>query len=576
MKKYINRNFFWSSLFVEQLSLYGIQHVCISPGSRNTPLSLAFAENKKIKKIIIVDERSSGFFALGIAKQTKRSVAIVTTSGTAVAELYPAIIEAYQQRVPLIVCTADRPVSLRNTGANQTINQENIFRNHIRGFVDFGLPKINERSLKSLCKKAVEAIINCESKNPGPVHLNFPFSKPLEPNSFTEEINFKTTDFLIKEKATRNLLKTNNNRVLKEIQNSDKILIMVGWDNYDSKFYSEMVQFSEKNNLPIMVDGTSELRFYKNKTKNIIVNHSSLFKVKSYQKLLEADLIIQFGNTPTSQSGLKFLGNTKAQKILVNEFGDKRDPSRKSGKVIKQNPSLFLKEISKHISNQKQNLDWLNKIVKLEEVSEKLKNKVINRTKFGLEPRITNELLSVVPNNSNLFISNSTPIRDFDFFASRNNKGLKIFTNRGASGIDGIISTASGIAAQSKQKTFLLIGDLAFYHNLTALSNLVEYGIPLIIILVNNNGGGIFNMLPVAEEKTYFKKVFTTPLNLDYSKFVKGFGGDYSLIKNGKTFQNAIKKAISEKVFSVIEIKTDSEKSLELRKEYWTKLKQEV
>jgi 2-succinyl-5-enolpyruvyl-6-hydroxy-3-cyclohexene-1-carboxylate synthase len=218
---------------------------------------------------------------------------------------------------------------------------------------------------------------------------------------------------------------------------------------------------------------------------------------------------------------------------------------------------------------------WLDKILDTEKKCEVVKTKIINQSKFRLEPRISNKLLSIIPNNSNLFISNSMPIRDFDFFASGIRKNIKVYTNRGASGIDGIISTASGVASQSKQKTFLLIGDLAFYHNLTALSNLEEYKIPLIIILINNNGGGIFNMLPIAEEKKYFEKIFTTPLNLDYSKFVKGFRGNYILAKSWKHFQSAIENSISTKNFTVIEIKTDSVKSLELRKKYWETLKTE-
>lgn len=144
MKKFINRNFFWSKILVEQLAQFGVSHVCISPGSRNTPLNIAFAEDKRFKKYIIVDERSSGFFALGIAKRTGNPVVIITTSGTAVAELYPSIIEAFQSRIPLIICTADRPKYLRNSGANQTINQPYIFKNHIRYSSDFELPSLSK------------------------------------------------------------------------------------------------------------------------------------------------------------------------------------------------------------------------------------------------------------------------------------------------------------------------------------------------------------------------------------------------------------------------------------------------
>jgi len=576
MKKFINRNFFWATLFIEQLATLGLQNVCISPGSRNTPLSLALAKNKKFNKYIIVDERSSGFFALGIAKQTNKPVVIVTTSGTAVAELYPAIIEAYQQRIPLIVCSADRPFYLRNTGANQTINQENIFRNHIRSFVDFGLPQINKRKLNSLCKKTVEVVSISKFNNPGPIHFNFPFKKPLEPNSFTEKINCNISDFILTEEISSKSIKANNINVLKGIQSSDKIIILVGWANYHPKFYSELIKLSKKNNIPIFADGTSELRFHKTNCKNIIVNHSSLLKINLFQKLMNVDLIIQFGNAPISQTVLNFLENIKVKKIFVNEFGDRKDSSRNSGRIAKQEPTNFLKELSRIIDKKKFDNTWLKEILGSEGNCERLKSKIINKSKFGLEPRISNELLKIIPNNSNVFISNSMPIRDFDFFASKNNKGIEIFTNRGASGIDGIISTASGVASKSKQKTFLLIGDLAFYHNLTALSNLAENKIPLVIILINNNGGGIFNMLPIAKEEKHFEKIFTTPLNLDYSNFTKGFGGNYKLIKSWKHFQNTIENSISTKNFTVIEIKTDSVKSLELRKKYWEMLEQEI
>ncbi|MDZ7766315.1 MAG: thiamine pyrophosphate-binding protein [Melioribacteraceae bacterium] len=174
MKKSINLNYIWSKFFVDQLALYGVKHVCISPGSRSTPLTTAFAENKKIKKFVIVDERSSAFFALGLAKQTGKPVAVITTSGTATANLYPAIIEAYQQRIPLIICTADRPEYLRETGANQTINQKDLFINHIRYFKDLAIPKLSIKSFSSLQKTIEKAYTTAIAQNRGPVQFKFP------------------------------------------------------------------------------------------------------------------------------------------------------------------------------------------------------------------------------------------------------------------------------------------------------------------------------------------------------------------------------------------------------------------
>jgi len=190
MKKIkVNRNNFWTEVFVKQLNSAGVKYACISPGSRSTPLTFSFAKNKKIKCFVNIDERSSAFFALGLAKASKTPVAVVTTSGTAAAELYPAIIEAYQQRVPLIICTADRPPELLNTGANQTINQHNLYKNHIRWFKNVGLPSLKRLKLRRLQQTAFRDVEFSTLKDKGPVHLNFPFRKPLEPFTFTDEVD---------------------------------------------------------------------------------------------------------------------------------------------------------------------------------------------------------------------------------------------------------------------------------------------------------------------------------------------------------------------------------------------------
>ncbi|NOX65267.1 MAG: 2-succinyl-5-enolpyruvyl-6-hydroxy-3-cyclohexene-1-carboxylic-acid synthase, partial [Chlorobi bacterium] len=188
MKQSINRNIFWSELFISALERLGVRHACISPGSRSTPLTIAFQRSSKIKSYVHVDERSSGFFALGLANKTNKPVVIVTTSGTAVAELYPAIIEAYQQRVPLIVCTADRPPYLLNTGANQTINQIDIYHNHIHKYYSADLPGTNSKAFNHLLSITKDAFSE-SVKNNRPVHINFPFDKPFEPSSETDKID---------------------------------------------------------------------------------------------------------------------------------------------------------------------------------------------------------------------------------------------------------------------------------------------------------------------------------------------------------------------------------------------------
>ena len=215
---------------------------------------------------------------------------------------------------------------------------------------------------------------------------------------------------------------------------------------------------------------------------------------------------------------LKFIEKTNAKRFLINQYGDIKDPSKKKGELLKVDPTVLLEIFNENIVANYS--EWSNYILEIDTLCEKQKDKIISKSQFGLEPRIMTEIVKFIPDKSNIFISNSMPIRDFDYFISKKKCGHKIFTNRGASGIDGIISTASGIASQSRNITYLLIGDLAFYHNISALSTLKELKISLKIILINNNGGGIFTSLPVVKEKN-FDKYFMTSQNLNFNKIVK-------------------------------------------------------
>ena len=572
MKLSVNRNIVWCDLFVNRLSQLGVRHACISPGSRSTSLTIAFATNKSIEVFPIVDERSSAFFALGLAKKSNTPVAIVTTSGTAVAELYPAIIEAYYQRVPLIICTADRPHLLRNRGANQTINQNNIYKNHIRNFVDAGLPDIkNLQFIKKIAEDAVR--YSCLTEK-GPVHINFPFEKPFEPKSYTDKIDIGTIDRVFSnssfELAPSIKSAVNYETLTKKLWSTERGLIIIGAGNYRKDFAKQAIRFSEKFGFPIYVDGSSSLRFGKNSKANVIANLTAFVGAKEFQKHFDPKIIIQFGWTPTSNVLLNFFKKSNAEKILVNEFGDKNDPSLTAKTVLKIDPSEMIAAIL-HKENDRSNRDscWLIDYQVMNSFSEQLKDQFIKKAKFSFEGRISSELLNAIPEKSNLMISNSLPIRDTDFFASTINKELQIFTNRGASGIDGINSTALGIAKVSKKKSYLLIGDLAFYHDLNGLHNAIKFNIPLTIILINNEGGGIFESLPISEYTDLFKENFSTPLKVDFKKLVEAYGGIHHKIKGWKDLKERVILSSRYKKLTVLEIQTDSKESKFQRQNYW-------
>lgn len=570
MKLSVNRNTVWCDVFVQHLVDLGVLYACISPGSRSTPLTLAFASNNSIKTFPIVDERSSAFFALGLAKKSNTPVVIVTTSGTAVAELYPAIIEAYYQRVPLIVCTADRPHLLRNRGANQTINQQNIYKNHIRFFADAGLPDLD--SINKLKKITFSAVKTASNENRGPVHINFPFEKPFEPEDYTEKIDSSS----LKKYFSKNEFKTVQNifpaatatRFANKFSKIERGLILTSYNNYSPDFAQQLAGFSEKFGYPIFVDGSSSLRFGSHPKENLIENLTAIVRAKDFQKYFDPELIIQFGSAPTSNVMLEFFKKSKAEKILVNRFGDWYDPSLTATSVVKAEPSQFCSAVALSIKTKKES-KWLQNLQAMNKIAAQLKNKFITKAKFPFEGRISNELLNILPRKSNLMISNSLPIRDFDFFASPSNKQIKIFTNRGASGIDGINSTALGIAKASNEQTFLLIGDLAFYHDTNGLHNSIKHKIPLTIVLINNRGGGIFESLPISGYREFFTENFATPLEIDFKKMVEAYSGNFIKIKSWKEFREKVILSSKNKKLTVLEVQTDAKRSKAMRHDYW-------
>jgi len=589
MKK-VNRNNVWAEVFVKQLSSAGVIYVCISPGSRSTPLTFAFAKNKKIKCFVNIDERSSAFFALGLAKASNTPVAVVTTSGTAAAELYPAIIEAYQQRVPLIICTADRPPELLNTGANQTINQHNLYKNHIRWFRNIGLPSLKRLKLRRLQQTALRAVEVSKIKDKGPVHLNFPFRKPLEPFTFTDDVDsliIKDLDRSIKKikslKKKFDVEKLRRTKRFKEIieliQKEDNGILIVGPMDYDFKLKKQLKKLSSITGYPIFADASSHLRFKVSKSDTkILSNYHVFLRSDEFSASHKPKLILQFGRTPTSSALETFLKNCDAPRYMINEFGDWFDPSRKSKAAIKFSPEDIIAVLINHLTEQnleRNNSVWLEDFYKADSLAEKIKTEVIEKSTFPNEPGIINNILEALPNKSHIVIGNSSPIRDFDNFAAFNKKDLIVYFNRGASGIDGITSTAIGIA-QLKEPEFLLTGDLSFLHDLNALAIANKYPAGLTIILINNNGGGIFKSLPISKEKSILTEYFLTPHNLNLKDIITSFGVEYKLVKSWKDLKNSLVDSVKKNFLNVLEIKTDAEKSLQLRNKYLKEVKNAI
>ncbi len=552
MKINVNRNVFWSEILVQALINIGVRNVCISPGSRSTPLIFALENEKKIKKHVILDERENAFFALGLAKAANAPVAIVTTSGTAVAELYPAIIEAYFQRIPLVVISADRPAYLRNTGANQTINQNNIFVNHIRAFLETSADEISKKNITSFISNLETLFSIGLISDLGPVHINFQFDKPFEPDNHTDIIDQNLmTNYNFK---LYNSVSNDKIKIHTDIRQFTRKIFLVGDNNFKPEELNELILTSNKYRIPILADINSNIRFSFN-SKYLISLHSIFFKSKKIEKMICPDLIIQFGNAPIANSVLGFFENSTAYKISVNKFGDLKDPSKTMSAVYKSTPNEFCDFIKNYfVENDK---EFVDEIAKANDKARKIITKYLTKTDKLFEGYWVNVILDCIKPKSNLMFGNSMPIRLFDNLGIVKTENVTVFSNRGASGIDGLISTAAGIADVTKKETILILGDLSFIYSANAFNNFNLKKLKLKIVVLNNNGGGIFKMLPIMKYKKILKKYFVTNFKLSIKDLCEVYGIDYLLAKSKKDCECFFLQTSNS--ISILEIQTDSD-----------------
>ena len=528
-------NISWPKSIVNLLAKKNIKYACISPGSRNTPLTHVLIKQKSIKCISHIDERSSAFFGLGISRKTNSPAIILTTSGTATANLLPAIVEAYYSMTPLIIITADRPKRLLNTGENQTIDQTNIYSSYIRGMLD-----IKESNKISILKK-IENIINLSIGNhnniPGPVHLNIRFDEPLYDNSKQLiDINL-SKNIMIKKNITFKLPKFK------------RPLIVCGELSYsESKHVYKLIKNLD---FPVFADINSNLRHYKN---------IKVFYDYYCNNIKKPDLIIRFGTKPISKSLNILLTKNKKNTYLIHPYLHFNDNTTHIVRAFPQN--ILLKNISY------KNLDdnWINEIKNNEKIIIK-KYDALSKTNNN-EISIVTSLLNKLTKNEHLFIGNSSPIRSFNKFTGKLKSNVKIFSNRGASGIDGIVSTALGISfMNNKSNNFLVIGDISFFHDINGFHVLKSIKTNLTIIVINNNGGQIFSTLEYANKNIEkFDEFWTTPQKIKINNVANLFSLKYFKLTT-KKLKKEISKISKLKGVKIVEIETSSSLDIKIDKE---------
>ena len=548
---YSNLNGLWSALLIEELSRLGVQHFCIAPGSRSAPLTLALAERQDITRHVHFDERGLAFFALGLVKASGQPVAVVTTSGTAVANLYPAMIEARQSGVPLIMMTADRPPELIDCGANQAIEQHGIYANYPGASLD--LPAPDQAIPANWVLSSIDQAFARSCQQRLPLHINCPFREPLYPDG--QQVDYceylqGVSRWLDSEKVytAYQLPELGSQPTLDSWQVfiEGKGLIIAG--RIDSQADAEAVaQLARTLGWPLIADIQSQLHGHPDTVKTIDL----LLASESGQALIQqADRVLLVGGYLVSKRLDQFLGVHSWQHyIMLGQEARRIDTANQQTCRIVGSISEFCYRLAE-ISGD--SFSWGSELYPRADALQQQLIKTIETD--GLTERwLCANLAQQLPDNALLFVGNSLPIRMVDMFSI--SKLPTVFANRGASGIDGLLATAAGCCAARQQPTVLLVGDVSFLHDLNSLQLLKQVQAPMVIILINNDGGGIFNLLPMEHAADQRSEYFVTPHGLNARYGAAMFDVDYAAPRSQQAFIEVLQRASSISAGTIIEAK---------------------
>ena len=482
----------------------GVRHAVVSPGSRSTPIALEIANRQEIEMHIFHDERSAAFAALGIAKASGVPAILVCSSGTAAVEFHPAVVEAHHSETPILICTADRPAELQGVGAPQTIDQQNLYGVAIRKFVNAEVADDSESHTWRHIARDLFATSLGDVQ--GPVHLNLRFREPLM--GFATNLPPRdANDAVITKKVA--LPSSRSLRKLNKALESENGLIIAGPENYRVE---SILRLAETLGWPIIADPRSGTRV---PNKLVVAGADAILRDEDFSKRLRPDVVLRFGTLPASKVVNSWLSGSGANQVVITTTPSLTDPDRQcSLHIVSDIDELCAGLVSVHSkeSVRKRSLSWLDKWVAAEDSAQKAINAALADEPGLTEPGVARAIYALVPEASHLVVSSSMPIRDVEWFGAPRN-GLRVHANRGANGIDGVVSTAVGVALATRQPTTLLIGDIALLHDVNGLINLASRKIDLRIVVIDNNGGGIFSFLPQAQalDEAKFEKIFGTP-----------------------------------------------------------------
>jgi 2-succinyl-5-enolpyruvyl-6-hydroxy-3-cyclohexene-1-carboxylate synthase len=543
----------FAATFVDELAAQGVDFACISPGSRSAPLAIALQRHPKIRVFVHIDERSGSFFGVGLAKGTGKPVVLLCTSGTAAAEFHAAVVEASHSRTPLIVLTADRPPELRDVGANQSIDQQHLYGTAVRWFFDPGAPVESASGPRQWRRLAARAYAEAAG---GPVHINLPFREPLVPIPGELPAALGTAGQAIS--AGRTMPTPGQVTTLASaLQRAQRPLVIAGEMRDGDRLAPALARLG----LPVLAEPSSQLR-----------RAETGAAVESYEALLRAgwslqhgpDLVVSLGGAPTSKVLGAWLAAASAPTFLIDPDRMWRDPDQVASHVMACDPQALLEALPAMDRNAWRD-EWMS--------AGKRATAAIAATFISTplhEGHIVRALAARLPDNGQVFVGSSMPIRAVDSFWPYAKTQQRFYGNRGASGIDGLVSSGLGLAAgRSNLPTVLLLGDLSVYHDMNGLWALRRHGLRATIVVCDNNGGGVFSFLPQAQHQDVFEELFATPLGLDFAQVARLYDLVYSPVTDRAGLEPALVDALAAQTPTLVVVKFKREDSVNGHRTCW-------
>jgi len=534
--------------FCDELARCGLEHACTSPGSRNTPILLSLAREPRIRTWSHLDERCAGFFALGAAKASNRPVAMTCTSGTAAANYLPAVVEAFHARVPLIVLTADRPPERRDVGAGQAIDQVKLYGDAVKWFVEVGVDAATPETLRWIRQLACRAYWTASTGRPGPVHLNFPLREPLVLDAPLPE------DPVAGRAHGRPWVQRSAAPAAPPAPPRDlpaRGIVVAGREERDPGIGEAAARCAERLGYPLLADPLSGARH----GATALATYDLLLRDPRFAQLAAPEVVIRVGDLPTSKPLRAWLASLQdAEQLSLDPEAAWQDPAAVVGEVDAGDPIAALDALT----SSAQDPGWLRTWTEADRAAQSAITRDLGDALT--EPLTARLLARHLPAEATLLVASSMPIRDAELYFPAASRGPRVLSNRGANGIDGTVSTAYGLAAATQRRVVLLIGDVALAHDIGGLIAARQLGLDLTIVVLNNDGGGIFHFLPVSGETDAFEEHVATPHGLDFAKAAALYGLAHIRVQTTGELEQALQRT------GIVEVRTDRAENLDLHR----------